>query len=150
MTNFDRDAKALDDTYAAALAAANGEKKLPKRKSAAAYDFLRWMAGHGWTIDEDLGDNWLVAHEMAKVQGGKVGEKVAFLRQAPRIWHAFYEERATGSATTPYSALNGSLGDVIGSDREMNTYKRLVRKAPRSLSNRFEGVRAAMQQVEND
>jgi len=118
------------------------------RKSAAAYDFLRWMSG--WTISQDVGDGWLVAYKMSAVQGETPGEQICFLRQAPRIWHAFYRERATGSGTTPGTALSGGLGDVIGDDREMRAYCRAVLKAPRELVTQFDGLYEAQSQCRNE
>lgn len=71
-----------------------------KRRSAAAYDFLRWMPG--WTITSEKGDH-LVAHKMAWVQGERPGPSVEFVRVAPREWRAFYNGYA-GTGTTPGAA----------------------------------------------
>ena len=147
MSDLKRDLDKLETAYAVALDASSGKKK-SKRRSAAAYDFLRWMAG--WTIDEDLGDNWLIAHKLGWVEGEKPGEKILFLRQAPRIWHAFYEDKITGSATTPGSALlhGGFTIDATG-NAGMKAYQRLLNKAPK-LSKKFQGVDVAIQEVRNE
>jgi hypothetical protein len=79
-----------------------------KRRSAAAYDFLRWM--HGWTIDSDHGSH-LVAHRMAWVEGESPGPKIKFVRLAPREWAAFLGERS-GMGTTP-----GAAARAVGYDR---------------------------------
>lgn len=71
-----------------------------KRRSAAAYDFLRWMSG--WTITSEKGDH-LIAHKMAWVEGAAVGPDVEFVRVSPREWRAFYNGRAA-NATTPGAA----------------------------------------------
>ena len=118
------------------------------RKSAAAYDFLRWSPG--WAIIDDVGNDWLVAYQMASVQGQADGEPICFLRQESRIWHAFYRDPATGSGTTPRSALTGRLGDVIVNDRQMAKYCRLVIDAPEKLSSQFAGLYEAQSQCENE
>lgn len=70
------------------------------RRSAEAYDFLRWMPG--WTItSDDLGV--VVAHRMSAVQGQKPGPSVEFFRMAPREWRATFEGRE-GWGTTPAAA----------------------------------------------
>lgn len=106
-------------------------------------DFENWMAG--WAVISVDG-RWLVAYEMAGRQDQTPGEPILFLKQAPRIWHAFYRERATGSGGTPRSALTGGLGDVLEGDRELKEYCRLVMSAPRSLVSQFGGLYAAQEQ----
>ncbi|KKM17108.1 hypothetical protein LCGC14_1679110, partial [marine sediment metagenome] len=124
------------------------EEARGKRKSAAAYDFLRWMAG--WALTQDVGDGWLVAYKMPSVQGENPGEPICFLRQETRIWHVFYRELATGSGTTPEAALSGGLGDAIGSDREMRSYCEKVLSAPQELVTQFGGLYAAQSQCHSE
>lgn len=71
-----------------------------KRRSAAAYDFLRSM--HGWTITSESGSH-LVAHRMAGRQGDPDGPSVEFVRVSPRQWRAFYAGKA-GTGTLPSAA----------------------------------------------
>lgn len=111
-------------------------------------DFERWMSG--WAVTHVDG-RWLVAYQMAAVQHETPGEPICFLKQAPRVWHAFYRERATGSATTPRAALDGGgLGDVLSSDREVRDYCKLVQSAPRNLVSQFGGLYAAQEQCSNE
>jgi hypothetical protein len=110
-------------------------------------DFENWMSG--WAVT-DVDGRWIVAYEMATVEGETPGESVLFLKQAPRIWHAFYRERATGSGSTPRAALTGGLGDAISYDKELRDYCRLVAKAPRELASRFGGLAAAQEQCSQE
>jgi hypothetical protein len=70
-----------------------------KRRSAAAYDFLRWMPG--WTITKEDGPN-LIAHKMAGRQGDPDGPAISFARLGPRKWLALF--RRAGHGTTPRAA----------------------------------------------
>jgi hypothetical protein len=107
-------------------------------------DFERWLAG--WAVTHAEG-RWLVAYKMPWVQGEIPGEPIAFLKQAPRIWHAFFRQRATGSGTTPNKAIEGGgLGDAISTERELREYSKLVLAAPRSLVTQFGGLYAAQEQ----
>jgi len=74
-----------------------------KRRSAAAYAFLRNM--HGWTITSERGD-LLVAHRMASVQGEEPGPDVEFMRVKHGRefrWRAFYNGRV-GVGFSPFGA----------------------------------------------
>jgi len=110
-------------------------------------DFENWMPG--WAVTHVDG-RWLVAYEMAHVQGETPSEQILFLKQAPRLWHAFYRERATGSGTTPRAALNGGLGDAISTDKELRDYCKLVLSAPRSLVSQFGGLDVAQSQCSSE
>jgi hypothetical protein len=110
-------------------------------------DFERWMAG--WAVTQSEG-KWLVAYEMASKEGDTPGESICFLKQAPRIWHAFYRERATGSGTTPRAALTGGLGDAISTDAELRSYCKMVMDAPASLASQFGGLSAAQDQCASE
>jgi len=124
------------------------KRKPASRRPAEVVDFLRWMSG--WTVTETPGKGWLIANKMPAVQGEIPGESILFLRQAPRIWHAFYRELATGSATTPHSALTGGLGDAVSTDAQLRAYCRLVQAAPMGLTARFAGLSAAQSQCSAD
>jgi hypothetical protein len=106
-------------------------------------DFERWMPG--WAVT-DVDGRWLVAYKMKWVEGETPGESICFMKQAPRIWHAFYRERATGSGTTPLAALDGGLGNVISTDAELRSYCKQVLSAPHSLVSRFDGLYEAQKQ----
>lgn len=111
-------------------------------------DFENWMPG--WAVTHVDG-RWLVAYEMAQVQGRTPGESILFLKQAPRVWHAFFRERATGSGTTPNKACEGSrLGDALSTDKEIREYCKLVSGAPRSLVSQFGGLDAAQEQCRSE
>ena len=110
-------------------------------------DFERWMPG--WAVISASG-RWLIAYRMAHVQGESPGEPICFLKQAPRIWHAFYRERATGSGTTPRAALRGGLGDALSTDREIRDYCKLVQSAPQNLVSQFGGLYATQEQCSNE
>ena len=110
-------------------------------------DFERWMSG--WAVT-DVDGRWLVAYKMASVRGETPGEAICFLKQGPRLWHAFYREPATGSGTTPLAALDGGLGDVISTDSELRSYCQQVLGAPRSLVSRFGGLYEAQRQCQQE
>lgn len=110
-------------------------------------DFENWMAG--WHVT-NIDGKWLTAFKMASVRGETPGELILFLRQAPRIWHAFYRERATGSGTTPLAALTGGLGDALSTDAEMRAYLKLVLAAPDKFIAQFDGLYAAVDQCHSE
>ncbi len=113
-------------------------------------DFEKWMPG--WAVIDTYGakDQWIVAFQMAAVEGEVPGETILFLKQGPRAWHAFYRERATGSGSTPRAALSGGLGDVISSDAELRGYCKAVLAAPSELASQFAGLYDAQVQCHEE
>ncbi len=74
-------------------------------------------------------------------------DQVCLLRQGRTCWHVFYRFRATASGTSPVQALRGGLGDALDTSLSLMRYTWLVRNAPESLTNLFDGLYAASQQV---
>ena len=63
-------------------------------------------------------------------------------------WHCFYcSFRGAGSGYTPLAALRGCLGDVIGTDSQLRSYKKVVLNAPAWLSRSYDGLYAAQVQA---
>jgi hypothetical protein len=80
----------------------------------------------------------------------KGNEGCAIGIQAPNAWHWFSAKHAaTASGSSAKNCDSGGLGDVVGDDREMAAYKRLIRQVPKGLLD-LEGVYAASSQVYND
>jgi thioredoxin reductase (NADPH) len=104
------------------------------RRTAATYDFLRWMSG--WSVTEEPGPDWLVAHRLSAVQGEQAGESILFLRQDPRLWHSFYRDGRTGSGTTPRAALDGSFGEHVRNEK-IEAYCSKVTEAPSGLAEQY-------------
>lgn len=80
------------------------------------------------------------------------GEAGAVLCQSFAAWHYFSRDvAATASSSDPKRCHLDGLGDAIGTDAQMATYKGLLHpnRVPRPLQ-RFEGVYAAMGQVAAD
>jgi hypothetical protein len=80
------------------------------------------------------------------------GEFGAVLCQSFAAWHYFAEKvAATASDSNVALCHLGGLGDAIGTDAQMRTYKRLLTESnvPKEL-RRFDGVYAAMQQVASE
>ncbi len=71
------------------------------------------------------------------------------LRQGPHCYHVFGSSCWTASGSNLTTAHRGGLGDAIGTDSQMRTYKRLVESAPRKWADDFEGLSAAKSQVYN-
>lgn len=79
------------------------------------------------------------------------GDDIGYIaRQGPRCWHYFWSNlEGTGSGETPSRAMFGGLGDVIGTDSEMRTYKRIVLNAPTLIRNTCHSVYRASSDVFN-
>lgn len=75
------------------------------------------------------------------------GESAVVLRQARNCWHYFANaSEATASGSTAAECMRGGLGDVIGTDGEMRTYRRLMFSAPGALLRASDGLyRGAIQ-----
>ena len=112
-------------------------------------EFLHWM--NGWEIDEVVGEDWIVARQIAADPGtptrSTLGEPILFLRQGPRVWHAFYTDEATGSGSTPQAALTGRIGSLI---ENPHYYCRSVMSAPERLVQQFGGLSAAQSQCASE
>jgi len=112
------------------------------RRSTATQDFLRWMSG--WSVTEEPGPDWLVAHHLSGVQGEQPGEEILFLRQETSLWHTFYLDGRTGSGTTPGEALDGSFGDLV-KDEKIEGYCRKVTSSPPGLAEQYPALATSRQ-----
>ncbi len=64
----------------------------------------------------------------------KNGEAAVIVRQHENCWHWFaMANESTASGSSPERCDTGLLGDVIGTDAELRTYRRLVLDAPTIL-----------------
>ncbi len=60
--------------------------------------------------------------------------------QNPSCWHCFGESEWTASSSGPEHCHDGGLGDAIGTDSQMKGYKRLVLRAPQTLTAKYDGL----------
>lgn len=75
-------------------------------------------------------------------------DKGCVLRIGSRCWHFFYKDiGATSSGSSVESCPNGMLGDAVGTDAELETYKKNVISSPVRLKEEYEGLYAAVGQV---
>ena len=77
-------------------------------------------------------------------------QSALLLKQSESCWHVFGAAMWTASGSSIEQSYRGGLGDAIGTDSQMKTYKRLVLSAPQRLSREYDGLYAAQGQVYND
>ena len=78
------------------------------------------------------------------------GEEGVLFRVSANKWHWFsWHYEATGSGHSPLRALDGGLGDVIGTDGEMRSYRVQMLAAPNCYLTKCAGLYRASCQVFN-
>jgi hypothetical protein len=78
------------------------------------------------------------------------GNPAALWHQGAGLYHVFFAFRGTASGSSLERAYKGGLGDAISDDKEMRGYIRGVLSAPQALVNKYEGLREAQYQAENE
>lgn len=78
------------------------------------------------------------------------GDPAALWHQGAGLYHVFFASRGTASGSSLERAYKGGLGDAISDDKEMRGYIRGVLSAPQALVNKYEGLREAQYQAENE
>lgn len=69
------------------------------------------------------------------------GEDAVIVRQNAHAYHWFSKLHAvTGSGCSVLTCDSGGLGDAIGTDSEMKTYKKLINGAPTKLQRNYKGL----------
>lgn len=70
------------------------------------------------------------------------------VRQNAHAYHWFAQNiAATGSGTSVSCCDRGGLGEAIGTDAEIRTYKKLIRQSPMRLQQSYAGLYEAVCQV---
>lgn len=79
------------------------------------------------------------------------GDDGVVLRQSPNKWHFFWRSvEASASGHSPETCMKGGLGDVIGTDGELRSYKRMMIAAPDALLTQCDGLYRCSSDAYND
>jgi len=78
-------------------------------------------------------------------------EEGVLVKQSDNIWHFFWNDfEGSASGNSPETAMNGGLGDVIGTDEELAVYKELMMNAPDKLLATSDGLYRCSSDVYNE
>jgi hypothetical protein len=88
-----------------------------------------------YTLHGSVDNKWFRVTHMQS------GDEGVLLCQSKHKWHFFWSAfEGSASGGSPETAVDGSLGDVIGTDGEMASYKRIMRAAPEVYSTDCDGL----------
>lgn len=94
----------------------------------------------GFTVIANHGARWVEVID-------PTGEHGAVWKQSASAWHYFAKAcHATANSCNAATCHLGALGEAIGTDSQLRTYRRGVASPPKALRS-FLGVRSAMSQV---
>jgi hypothetical protein len=102
------------------------------------------MISRDYTLHSSIDNKWF------KVTQKATGDEGVLLCQSKHKWHFFWSRfEASASGNSPDSATNGSIGDVIGTDGEERSYKRIMLDAPDCYMAQCDGLYRCSSQVYN-